>query len=301
MFEAAYLALHRTGELPNRADAAWDKLKDCDLCANYCHVDRTTAADHARCRTGKKAVVCSVGPHHGEERPISGQRGSGTIFFGWCNLACVFCQNWQISHCGEGREMESTALASQMLYLQATGCHNINFVSSSHVIPQILAALVIATDQGLKIPLVFNSGGYDSLEGLTLLDGVIDIYMPDMKFADSLVAKPYLGVGNYAEVNRVAVKEMYRQVGDLEMGETNVAKRGLLVRHLILPDGRAGTEQVLSFLAEEISRNTYLNLMEQYRPCYHAEQYPDLDRRPTRNELDQARTTAEKLGMRRLD
>ena len=300
-FEAAYLALHRSGELRKRAILAMQSLTDCDLCANRCLVDRLADPERAHCRTGEQAVVCSVGPHHGEERPLSGRRGSGTIFFGCCNLGCVFCQNWQISHQGEGREMGCNALAEQMLSLQAAGCHNINFVSPSHVIPQILSALALAAEHGLKLPLVYNSGGYDSAEGLALMDGVIDIYMPDMKFADSQVAAPYLGIGDYAEVNRAAVKEMHRQVGDLALDGANVARRGLLVRHLILPQDLAGTEQTLTFIAEQVSRDTYLNLMDQYRPCFHAHRFPGLDRRPKRGELQKARAIAKRLGLHRLD
>ena len=300
-FEAAYLALHHSGELQDRAIDARRRLTKCDLCANHCLTDRLIDSDQARCRTGEHAVVCSIGPHHGEERPISGRRGSGTIFFGWCNLGCVFCQNWQISHQGEGREMDGKILADRMLSLQAAGCHNINFVSPSHVIPQILSALVIAAEQGLKLPLVYNSGGYDSPEGLALMDGVIDIYMPDMKFADSQLAAPYLGVSDYAEINRSAVLEMHRQVGDLALDEANVARRGLLIRHLILPEGLAGTEQTLTFIAEQVSRDTYLNLMDQYRPCFQASRFPGLDRRPNRNELHEARAIAKRLGLNRLD
>jgi len=300
-FEAAYLTLHHSGELQNRAIEARRRLTKCDLCANHCLADRLTDPDRARCRTGEHAVVCSIGPHHGEERPISGRRGSGTIFFGWCNLGCVFCQNWQISHQGEGREMDGKILADRMLSLQAAGCHNINFVSPSHVIPQILSALVIAAEQGLKLPLVFNSGGYDSPGGLALMDGVIDIYMPDMKFADSQLAAPYLGVSDYAEINRNAVLEMHRQVGDLALDETNVARRGLLIRHLILPEGLAGTEQTLTFIAEQVSHDTYLNLMDQYRFCFQASQLPGLDRRPNRSELHQVRVIAKRLGLHRLD
>ncbi|MEN8729301.1 MAG: radical SAM protein, partial [Desulfuromonadales bacterium] len=277
------------------------RLTDCDLCANRCLVDRLAEPDRARCRTGEHAVVCSVGPHHGEERPLSGRRGSGTIFFGWCTLGCVFCQNWQISHQGEGQEMDCKVLADRMLSLQAAGCHNINFVSPSHVIPQILSALAIAAEHGLKLPLVYNSGGYDSAEGLALMAGVIDIYMPDMKFADSQIAAPYLSVSDYAEINRNAVLEMHRQVGDLALDETNIARRGLLVRHLVLPQDLAGTEQTLIFIAEQVSRDTYLNLMDQYRPCFQAHRFAGLDRRPNRSELHQARAIAKRLGLHRLD
>lgn len=246
-------------------------------------------------------MVYSAGPHHGEEQPLSGRRGSGTIFFSWCNLHCVFCQNWQISQRGEGREISDSSLAAQMVSLQAAGCHNINLVSPSHVIPQILSALVIATEQGLKLPLVFNSGGYDSMEGLELLDGVIDIYMPDMKFSDSQIARSYLGVADYAETNRAAVKEMHRQVGDLTLDETGLAEHGLLVRHLVLPNDLAGSEKTFAFLSDEISRETYLNLMAQYRPCHHAGQHPELDRRPTRSEMRQALNLAKRHGLHRFD
>ncbi|MGW8311817.1 MAG: radical SAM protein [Desulfuromonadales bacterium] len=301
MFEAAYLALYHSGELQTRAATAREMMRDCVLCANRCHIDRLVAPGQARCRTGRLAMVSSVVPHHGEERPLSGSRGSGTIFFGWCNLRCVFCQNWQLSQRGEGREMSSSTLAAQMLFLQSSGCHNINFVSPSHVIPQILDALSIAVGQGLRLPLVYNSGGYDSPQGLALLDGVIDLYMPDMKFADSEVAGPYLGVGDYAEVSRSSVRVMHRQVGDLVLDHAGLAQRGLLVRHLVLPGNRAGTDKILAFLANEISRDTYVNLMDQYRPCFHATEYPGIDRRPTRAELREARTMARRLGLHRLD
>ena len=301
IFEATYLALHRSGVLQKRAVDARQRLTDCVLCANRCRADRLADPGLGRCRTGERAVVCSVGPHHGEERPLSGRRGSGTIFFGWCNLGCVFCQNWPLSHQGEGLEINDNVLADRMLSLQAAGCHNINLVSPSHVIPQILAALTIAAERGLKLPLVYNSGGYDSPEGLALMDGVIDIYMPDMKFSDSQLAAPYLGVSDYAEVNRSAVLEMHRQVGDLVLDEAKVARRGLLIRHLVLPEGLAGTEQTLTFIAEEVSRNTYLNLMDQYRPCFQASRFPGLDRRPNRSELHEARAIAKRLGLHRLD
>ena len=301
MNEAAYLKLHRSGELAERARRAQHLLADCVLCANRCRVNRGASPHLARCRTGVEAKVCSAAPHHGEERPLSGCRGSGTIFFAWCNLGCVFCQNWEISQRGEGRTMSDAALAGQMLALQAAGCHNINLVSPSHVIPHILSALAIAAAHGLTLPLVFNSGGYDSPEGLALMDGIIDIYLPDMKFADSRVAAPFLGVGDYAEINRAAVREMHRQVGDLVLDGAGIALRGLLVRHLVLPENLAGTDQVLEFLAQEVSTETWLNLMDQYRPCFRAADFPRLARRPTPAELRCARQTARKLGLHRPD
>ena len=276
-------------------------MKRCDLCARYCHVDRLVTVEGAVCRTGEHAVVHSFGPHHGEEDVLSGWNGSGTIFFSWCNLRCVYCQNWEISHKGVGRPVEPQEIAAMMLKLQDQGCHNINFVSPSHVVAQILAALKIAAERGLHLPLVYNTGGFDSLEGLALLDGVIDIYMPDMKYGDTEIARTHSKVRNYVEVNQTAVKEMHRQVGDLVLDEKGLAQRGLLIRHLVLPGNIAGSEKVLAFIAKEISRNTYLNLMDQYRPCYRADEYPPLDRAITAEEFRAALALAEKYGLRRLD
>jgi putative pyruvate formate lyase activating enzyme len=298
--EPAYLKLLRSGVLDERARSAREHLDRCNLCARGCHVNRLLSTKGAVCRTGERATVYSSGPHHGEERPLSGWRGSGTIFFSWCSLACVFCQNWEISHRGEGREVTAEELADLMLGLQEAGCHNINFVTPSHVVAQILSAVLLAAGKGLRLPLVWNSGGYDSLEALALLDGVIDIYLPDLKFADSEAARQYLGVKDYAEVNQRAVKEMHRQVGDLVL-DNGIAKRGLLVRHLILPENLAGTDRILAFLAREISAHTYVNLMDQYRPCYRADEYPPLDRRPTQAEMAVAQAAAQKWGLKRLD
>ncbi len=300
-FEAAYLKLLRTGKLEHRARSAAEHMKSCDLCARGCHVNRLLSTKGAACRTGERAVVHSYGPHHGEERPLVGRYGSGTIFFSWCNLRCVFCQNWDISHKGRGQEISAEELAAMMLELQKMGCHNINLVSPSHVVAPILAALVVAAKNGLHLPLVYNTGGYDSPQALALLDGVIDIYMPDMKFADSEVARRHLGAPDYAEVNRAAVKEMHRQVGDLVLDENGIARRGLLVRHLVLPENLAGTDRILSFIAHEISTETYLNLMDQYRPCYRADEYPPLDRRPSGAEFREAVLLTKKYGLLRLD
>jgi putative pyruvate formate lyase activating enzyme len=247
------------------------------------------------------AVVASYGPHHGEEDPLRGRAGSGTIFFSWCNLRCVFCQNWDISQRRSGHEVEPGAIADMMLELQRLGCHNINFVTPSHVVAQIIAAVHDAAQRGLAVPLVYNTGGYDSLEALALLDGIVDIYMPDMKYGDSALARKYSKVRGYVEANRSAVKEMHRQVGDLVLDAQGAARRGLLVRHLVLPRGIAGTAEVLRFLATEVSRDTYLNLMDQYRPCYRADEYPALDRPLTREEYREALTLAEQAGLRRLD
>jgi putative pyruvate formate lyase activating enzyme len=298
-FEAGYVRLHQTGELKLRAELARERQGACDLCARYCRVDR--AERTGACRTQLKARVASYGPHHGEEDPLRGWRGSGTIFFSWCNLRCQYCQNHDISQAPAGREVDEQELASIMLTLQDAGCHNINFVSPSHVVAEILEALVIAAENGLRLPLVYNTGGYDSPEALALLDGVIDIYMPDMKYSDRLVARRYSKIGNYPQVNQEAVREMHRQVGDLELNAQGIALRGLLVRHLVLPEGLAGTEEVVRFLAEEISQQTYLNLMNQYRPAFKARQYPPLDRPLSSAEYADAVRIAQAAGMERLD
>ena len=297
---AAYLKLAGSGELAERAYRAWSRLEDCDLCARYCRVDRLRTIKGAVCRTGARAVVHSHGPHHGEEDPLRGWNGSGTIFFSWCNLRCVYCQNWDISQKGLGKEVEAEELARIMLELQAQGCHNINFVTPSHVVPQIIASVAIAADRGLALPLVYNSGGYDSLEALELLDGIIDIYMPDMKYGDADKAHRYSHVRNYVDVNRAAVREMHRQVGDLVLDDDGIAVRGLIVRHLVLPENVAGTDSVLGFLAGEVSVNTYLNIMDQYRPCYRANENSPLDRRITDREYAQALAWAEAAGLGRV-
>jgi putative pyruvate formate lyase activating enzyme len=245
--------------------------------------------------------MSSYGPHLGEEDPLRGWRGSGTIFFSRCNLKCQYCQNADISQRDSGRLVEPEELAAAMLELQEHGCHNINFVSPSHVVPQILAGVLIAAKAGLRLPLVYNTGGYDALETLALLDGVIDIYMPDMKYASAVRGRVYSKVRDYPKVNQAAVKEMHRQVGDLQVDERGVAQRGLLVRHLVLPNGLAGTDKIVEFLAEEISKDTYLNLMDQYRPAYNAGQYDKLKRGLRPGEFQEAVRLADEAGLRRLD
>ncbi|OEU56118.1 MAG: radical SAM protein [Desulfuromonadales bacterium C00003096] len=300
-FTPAYLSLYHSGELARRVRRAHEHLLRCDLCPNYCRVNRLQTLRGARCRSGRRAAVVSYGPHHGEERVLVGRQGSGTLFFGRCNLRCVFCQNWDISQDDRGREVSAAELATMMLELQGLGCHNINLVSPSHVLAPLLAALALAVHKGLRLPLVYNTGGYDSPEALALLDGVVDIYMPDMKFADSKVAEPLLGVADYAEINRAAVLEMHRQVGDLVLNNQGIARRGLLVRHLVLPENLAGSDRILPFIAEQLSPNTWLNLMDQYRPCYRADRYPPLDRPPSRAEYRRAVRWAASAGLQRLD
>ena len=299
--EPAYRTLLKNDQLRSRAQLAYQHMTDCDLCARYCHVDRYAGIKGAVCRTGARARVHSYGPHHGEEDPLRGVNGSGTIFFSWCNLRCVFCQNWEISQKGLGHEVEPVELADIMLRLQRQGCHNINFVSPSHVVAQIIRAVDIAARQGLRVPLVYNTGGYDSPEALALLDGIIDIYMPDMKYGDSTLARQYSRVRDYATINFEAVREMHHQVGDLQLDQQGIARRGLLVRHLVLPGDIAGTETVLKFLSNEISRETYLNLMDQYHPCYRAIDNPPLDRDLQAGEYNAALKLAEQFGLERLD
>ncbi len=300
MREASYRELLKTGELERRAKRALELLEECRLCPRECKVNRLKD-ERGACRTGRKAVVSSYGPHFGEEAPLVGFNGSGTIFFTWCNSRCVFCQNYEISQLGEGEPVSPEALAEMMLALQRMGCHNINFVTPTHVVPQILEALIIAAEKGLNVPLVYNTGGYDSVETLKLLEGIFDIYMPDMKYSDPEIAEKYSGLKNYPEINKAAVKEMHRQVGDLLLDECGIATRGLLVRHLVLPNGLAGTEEIVRFIAREISPNTYVNIMDQYRPCYRAYEYPELSRRITAQEYLAAVRAAEEAGLRRLD
>ena len=299
-FLPAYLKLLELGELKERVSQASKHLSNCDGCALECAVNRR-AGELGACKTGELAKVTSYGPHMGEENPLRGFLGSGTIFFTRCNLRCQYCQNHDISQTNGGYEIEPEELAAMMLELQEHGCHNINFVSPSYVVPQILAGVLIAARAGLQIPLIYNSGGFDSLAMLQHLDGVIDIYMPDMKYADRQIGHTYSKVPNYPLANQTAVKEMYRQVGDLQVDERGIATRGLLVRHLILPNNLAGTDKIVHFLAEEISTNTYLNLMNQYRPEFLAQHFPEINRRISQAEYHQAIDWAQGAGLLRLD
>ncbi len=296
----AYQKLHQVGELRERGQRAISILESCQLCGRGCGVNRL-AGEIGGCRLSRQVLVSSYGPHFGEEAPLVGRHGSGAIFFTYCNLRCLFCQNYSISQLGEGEVVSKEKLAGMMLSLQEMGCHNINLVSPTHVVPQILEALEVAVGRGLSLPLVYNTGGYDSLETLRLLDGVIDIYMPDVKYSDERVAGQISGIEGYPAVNRAALEEMRRQVGDLEVDERGIATRGLLVRHLVLPYGLAGTDEVMSFLAQEISRSTYLNLMAQYHPDYKAFQIPQLSRPLLKREFLEAVALAYEHGLERLD
>lgn len=299
-FAPSYLKLYEEGVLHEREAKAGELLKSCCLCPRECQVDRRSD-QKGYCRTGARAVVSSYNPHFGEEDPLVGSKGSGTIFFTHCNLLCLFCQNYDISHLGEGREVTPDELAKIMLSLQEVGCHNINFVSPSHVVAQILVALPLAIGGGLRIPLVYNTGGYDSVETLKLLDGVFDIYMPDIKFMDGRIADKLCRAEDYPERVKAAVREMHRQVGDLIINERGIAERGVLVRHLILPGGQAGTREAMKFLAGEISSHTYVNIMAQYHPCGSAHEHFPLHRRITQDEYEEALAVAREEGIHRLD
>jgi putative pyruvate formate lyase activating enzyme len=300
MFTASHARLHEQGLLRGRALTALDRLRECRLCPRSCGVDRTRG-ETGFCRTGRHAMAASFGPHFGEEAPLVGSHGSGTIFFSSCNLLCTFCQNYDISHGADGVEVGPGEIAGMMLDLAARGCHNINFVTPTHVVPQILEALVLAAGAGLDLPLVYNTGGYDAVETIRLLDGVFDIYMPDFKFWDPEPAQAFCRAPDYRDAACRAILEMHRQVGDLVMDERGIAQRGLLVRHLVMPGGLAGTQDVMRFLAEEVSRHTYVNVMDQYRPCYQARNDPRIDRRITAAEYEDALEAARGAGIHRLD
>jgi putative pyruvate formate lyase activating enzyme len=295
----SYLEMSRE-ELDRRIEAARELMRTpCRVCPRHCKVDR--AADDRRgfCRVGERAVVFSAHPHFGEEPVLVGRSGSGTVFFSSCNLACVYCQNWEISQIRMGQEVEPPQLAEMMLRLQGSGCHNVNLVSPTVYVPQILAALPYAIDGGLGLPLVYNTGGYDSIEELRLLDGVVDIYMPDVKYSDDKTAGRYSIVKRYYETAKAAVSEMHRQVGDLVVDD-GIAVRGLVIRHLVLPRDLSGTDEVMRFIAEEVSRDSYVNVMAQYRPEHKALRYPELSRGLTAEEYRGALKAARRHGLWRF-
>ena len=301
-FEPAYLRFYRSGELQERAEQAVQRLKNCLVCPRNCGVDRL-ADKTAACHTGRYALVGSHFAHFGEEDCLRGWNGSGTIFFSLCNLRCVFCQNYDISQAGEGVEARPERLAQMMLALQRQGCHNINFVTPEHVVPQILEALPLAVERGLHLPIVYNTSAYDSLDSLQLMDGIVDIYMPDFKFWDDRLSLRYLKAKDYPEAARRAIKEMHLQVGALQFDEQGMAKRGVLVRHLVMPGQIAGTAEIMRFLAEEISRDTYINVMAQYYPAgkVSAEKYAEINRNVTNPEFKGAVRLAREAGLWRLD
>lgn len=300
--ESSYLKAAKSGLLDQRIDESRRLLEECTLCPRRCKVDRL-AGKLGLCRTGAHGAVASYGPHFGEEAVLVGKYGSGTIFFCGCSLLCTFCQNYDISHPGphDCLEVDDHQLAQMMVELQDKGCHNINLVTPSHVIPQILAALPSAIAGGLTVPLVYNSSGYDLVSSLILLDGIVDIYMPDFKFWSARSAARYADAADYPEIARRAVKEMQRQVGDLQQNGQGLAERGLLVRHLLMPGGAAETDAILQFLADEISVDCYVNIMDQYRPAGKIGKFAELEETISAEEYQQAMQRAEAYGLTRLD
>lgn len=290
MVYPSYLNLTES-QWKERIERALSLLESCEVCPHRCGVNRLKG-ELGFCKTGKNAIVDSYFSHRGEEKPIRGYRGSGTVFFSYCNMRCIYCQNYQISQLGEGREVSPEELAEIFLELQAMGCHNLNLVTPSHVVPQILSALYLAVKKGFRLPIVYNTSSFDSLESLRLLEGIVDIYLADLKYADREVARRYSKVKNYPEIAMTAIKEMHRQVGDLTLDERGIALRGVIIRHLVLPNGLAGTEKVAEFLGS-LSKNMAVNVMDQYYPSYMAWKYPELSRRITQREYHQALSSME--------
>ena len=301
-FEPAYLRLYQSGELERRVEQALRLLESCTACPRQCRVNRL-ADKFGVCRTGRYALVSSYGAHLGEEDCLRGWRGSGTIFICGCNLRCVFCQNFDLSWQLRGTPTPPEKLARMMLELQGDGCHNINFVTPEHVVPQLAEALPLAIERGLRLPIVYNTSAYDAMESLELLDGVVDIYMPDFKYWDRESARKYSRAPDYPEVARRTIKEMHRQVGDLVMDERGVAKRGLLIRHLVMPGNVAGTREVMRWIAQELSPNTYVNVMPQYYPAgkVSRREHAEINRRVSPSEYEKALEEAWAAGLKRLD
>jgi putative pyruvate formate lyase activating enzyme len=300
-FEAAYLRAERSGALVERVRQLWSIYRSCRLCPRQCGVNRLKG-ETGVCRSTSRAKVSSAHAHFGEERPLVGRRGSGTIFFSNCNLLCQFCQNWEINHRGDGSYVSDDQIGRLMLDLQGLGCHNINVVTPTHIVPNIMQGLRAAVAKGLRVPMVYNCGGYESLEVIKLLDGIVDIYLPDFKYADAKMAEKYSsGAAGYPEAAAAAIEEMHRQVGDLVVDERGVALRGLIIRHLVLPHNIAGTDKFAAWVAARLTRSTYVNIMAQYRPEHNARRYPELSRRNTPAEYRQALDWAREAGLTRLD
>jgi len=292
-----YIKLHQTGQFKERLEKLYKILESCELCPRRCKVNRLKD-ELGFCRCGKDLIVSSFNPHFGEEPELVGRCGSGTIFFTNCNLGCIYCQNYDISHLGVGEKETAQDLASQMIYLKNLGCHNINFVTPTHFVPQIVEAIDLAISEGLDLPLVYNCGGYENVEVIKLLSGIFDIYMPDIKYSLPQNAKKFSNAEDYFERAKECVQEMQRQVGDLVVKD-GIAVKGLIIRHLVLPNDAAGSKDVLNFIAKEISKDAYVNIMDQYRPCYQANRFPEINRYPTKEEFQAAIAFARKLGLHR--
>jgi len=307
-FEPAYLGVVRRGGLPARVEAALAELACCRACPRDCGIDRLSDQRKV-CEVGRRALVASAFPHFGEEDCLRGWAGSGTVFFGSCNLRCVFCQNWDISQRRAGRELDAEALAAVFLALQREGCHNLNLVTPEHVVPQVVEALAVAIPRGLAIPVVYNTSAYDSVSSLRMLEGLVDVYMPDFKLWERESAKRLLGAKDYPERAREAIAEMHRQVGDLHFDRRGLARRGLLVRHLVMPGKLDESAAIFRWLAETLSPDTYVNVMAQYRPAHRVGEvrakgnrpYADIDRRPRASELAEAYAAARRAGLWRFD
>lgn len=297
MQQPSYLALFESGELEDRIIRLTSILAACTLCPRQCKVNRLKG-ELGYCQAGANLVISSYFPHFGEERPLVGRSGSGTIFLTHCNLKCNFCQNYDISHRGSGEKVSLVKLAQMMISLQMQGCHNINFVTPTHCAPQIVAALPHAIKMGLELPIVYNCGGYESLEVIELLEGIVDIYMPDAKFSNAEPAQTYANAPDYFDVLKPVLKEMHRQVGALKI-ENGIANRGVLIRHLVMPNDVAGSEAILKFIAEQLTTESYVNIMNQYHPCFNAMDELLIDRRITSKEYYQAIELAKKFGLHR--
>jgi putative pyruvate formate lyase activating enzyme len=301
-FEPAYLRLHRTGELKKRAEKLWGIMESCQLCPRRCGVNRLKGRSGFCHAPGAKLVVSSAHPHFGEEKPLVGRGGSGTIFLSHCNLRCVFCQNWEISQLGRGSKRDIDELAGMMLRLQGIGCHNINLVTPTHYSAHILKALDMAAGKGLRLPVVYNSSGWERLEILKVLDGIVDIYLPDIKYWDSEMSAKYSsGADNYPELTKEAILEMHGQVGVAKPARNGIMQRGLMIRHLVMPNNVGGSERVMEWIAENLPKDTYVNIMAQYNPLYKAYDYPEISRRITRKEYKTVVSRAKDLGLSNLD
>jgi putative pyruvate formate lyase activating enzyme len=292
----SYLEAFNNGTLAKKAEAAFRMLENCSICPRKCKANRTKGGK-GFCRSGLKARVCSFMPHHGEEPPISGRCGSGTIFFSRCNMSCQYCQNFEFSQSDEGREVTCEELAAFMLELQKSGCHNINLVTPTHVMPQILQALLIATEAGLRIPLIYNTSGYELAEIIKLLDGIVDVYLTDMRYGNPEMGRKYSLSPDYPKYNQESVKEMHRQVGIADLDEEGIIRRGLIIRHLVLPNKISGTENIMKFIVKQLSIETYISLMSQYRPYYNANRFPELSRKISLEEYEEAEEIMHKYGL----
>jgi putative pyruvate formate lyase activating enzyme len=300
-FEPAYLKLHKTGELKKRSEKLWAMMESCQLCPRKCGDNRLKGMSGFCRAPGARLIISSYHPHFGEERPLVGKGGSGTIFFSHCSLRCVFCQNWTISHLGRGSEKNINALAGMMLRLQEKGCHNINLVTPTHYSPHILKALDVAAGKGLRLPVVYNTSGWERLEILTLLDEIVDIYLPDFKYWDSAMSAKFSAEAeSYPEITREAILEMNRQVGVAKSAKQGIMQRGLIIRHLVMPNNIGGSEKIMEWIAENLPKDTYVNILAQYTPAYKAYDYPEISRKITGEEYQKVVQKAKDVGLTNL-